>query len=188
MNAILNVLKVFSLGYPGVEKKVYIVQDHRYDYLLLSNVFIEFSENSWHCIFTTLLLFPMYFNSSESRYDTSLVTGKKHVKSGSFNVSVIVISRTFNYGNLQGLFLGSLVQFVGFDSMATKVNARRDHSEMTNLQFVSAFILFYLQVPGIRDNRESNLQLLFYFCFLLVLIIFLTSFVFAVPLKCTLSF
>ena len=134
MNAILNVLKVFSLGYPGVEKKVYIVQDHRYDYLLLSNVFIEFSENSWHCIFKTLLLFPMYFNSSESRYDTSLVTGKKHVKSESFNVSVIVISRTFNYGNLQGLFLGSLVQFVGFDSMATKVNARRDHSEMTNLQ------------------------------------------------------
>ena len=57
----------------------------------------------------------MHFNSAESRYDTSLVTGKKHVESGSF--SVIAMSRTFNYGNLQGLFHGSLVQFVSFDSL-----------------------------------------------------------------------
>ena len=36
---------------------------------------------------------------------------------GSFSVSVIVVSRTFNYGNLLGLFHGNLVQFVSFDSV-----------------------------------------------------------------------
>ena len=38
--------KGLLLGLSWCGKKVCVVQDHRYDYLLLSNVFIEFSENS----------------------------------------------------------------------------------------------------------------------------------------------
>ena len=64
------------------------------------------------------------------------------------------------------------MQFVSFDSMARKVNARRDHSETTNLQpdnNLSAFILFYFQVADIR-NKLTDLtgKAISSYCFILV--------------------
>ena len=57
--------------------------------------------------------------------------------------------------------------------MATKVNARGDYSEMTNLQldnnFGSAFILLWFQVPDIRDKlTDLTRNAISNYCFIFV--------------------
>lgn len=115
MDAILGVLKVFSLGYPGVGKRSMLSQ--------ITDMIIffcqTFSQNSQKIADTAFLKRYCYFQCTSTVQNQDMIylqlLGKKHVESGSF--SVIVMSRTFNCGNLQGLFHGSLVQFVSFDSV-----------------------------------------------------------------------